>query len=41
MITNNCIYFISHDTVCPEWMISERYNYCENFSRLLSFFKKK
>lgn len=25
----------------PSWITSERYFYCENFSRFFSFFRKK
>ena len=41
MITNNCTYFMTNDTYTPDWMKSERYTYCENFARILAFFRKK
>ncbi len=30
-----------YDNPTPSWISSERYSYCENFYRFLSFFKKK
>lgn len=36
-------YLISHasEDIYPAWIKSERYDYCENFTRFLSFFKRK
>lgn len=34
-------YFTQSSDVCPSWMKGERYDNCENFGRLFSFFKRK
>lgn len=34
-------YLLAHNDENPAWVKNERYSYCENFSKIFAFFKRK